>query len=75
MRQQTKKTFMSKMSTLATISAIVLLGTTQAMAEVKARIGHAMPDTHPQAMAMSQRVQAIHLIDFSIFCPPPHYVK
>ena len=54
MRQHTKKTFMSKMSTLATISAIVLLGTTQAMAEVKARIGHAMPDTHPQAMAMNK---------------------
>ena len=31
-----------------------LIGSTAAMAEVKAKIGHAMPDTHPQATAVNK---------------------
>lgn len=34
--------------------AAALLGSTAALAEVKAKIGHAMPDTHPQATAMNK---------------------
>lgn len=35
-------------------AATLALGATSAYAEVKARIGHAMPDTHPQAQAMNK---------------------
>jgi tripartite ATP-independent transporter DctP family solute receptor len=38
---------------LATLSALAF-STLPAQAEVKAKIGHAMPDTHPQAMAMNK---------------------
>lgn len=38
---------------LATLSALAFC-TLPAQAEVKAKIGHAMPDTHPQAMAMNK---------------------
>jgi len=34
--------------------AVTVLGASPAFAEVKARIGHAMPDSHPEAMAMSK---------------------
>lgn len=36
------------------ITAAMAFGATAANAEIKARIGHAMPDTHPQAMAMNK---------------------
>ncbi len=32
----------------------LLLGATQAMAQVRAKIGHAMPESHPQAAAMNK---------------------
>jgi tripartite ATP-independent transporter DctP family solute receptor len=35
-------------------ATLLALGTSSAFAEVKARIGHAMPDTHPQALAMTK---------------------
>ena len=35
-------------------TAAMVFGATAAHAEVKARIGHAMPDTHPQAQAMNK---------------------
>lgn len=35
-------------------AAMLALGTTSAFAEIKARIGHAMPDSHPQAQAMNK---------------------
>jgi len=41
---------------IATLTA-ALLGSAAAMAEVKAKIGHAMPDTHPQATAVNKFVE------------------
>lgn len=38
-------------------AATLALGGTSVYAEVKARIGHAMPDTHPQAQAMNKFVE------------------
>src|SRR5207245_1914756 len=38
---------------LAALAALALTSTA-AFAEVKAKIGHAMPDTHPQAVAMNK---------------------
>jgi tripartite ATP-independent transporter DctP family solute receptor len=35
-------------------AAAMAFGATAAHAEIKARIGHAMPDTHPQALAMNK---------------------
>jgi len=35
-------------------SSLLALGSGAALAEVKAKIGHAMPDTHPQAAAMNK---------------------
>ena len=48
-----KRTFVKKMGALAVISVFAALGSTAALAEVKAKIGHAMPETHPQAQAMN----------------------
>ncbi|MFM9616238.1 hypothetical protein ACKI18_47840, partial [Streptomyces niveiscabiei] len=44
----------SRRSAIAALLATTLLGSTAALAEVKAKIGHAMPDTHPQATAVNK---------------------
>lgn len=43
---------------LAAVAAASLAGTA-ALAEVRAKIGHAMPDTHPQAAAMNKFVELV----------------
>lgn len=45
----TRRAAVTALSTLA-----LLLGSAAAQAEVKAKIGHAMPDSHPQAIAMNK---------------------
>ena len=47
------KTHPTRFAFIAALAA-ALLGSTAAMAEVKAKIGHAMPDTHPQATAVAK---------------------
>lgn len=47
------KTHPTRFAFIAALAA-ALLGSTAAMAEVKAKIGHAMPDTHPQAVAVAK---------------------
>jgi len=44
---------------LAAALATMLLGSGTAMAEIKAKIGHAMPDTHPQAAAMNKFAELV----------------
>ena len=44
---------------LAAALATMLLGSGTAMAEIKAKIGHAMPDTHPQAVAMNKFAELV----------------
>ena len=39
---------------ISTLAAACALTATPAMAEIKARIGHAMPESHPQAAAMNK---------------------
>jgi TRAP-type transport system periplasmic protein len=41
----------------AAIAAVTMLGANAALAEIKAKVGHAMPDTHPQAMAINKFVE------------------
>jgi len=48
-----KKTSPLRRATLLTAACLALCSGS-AFAEVKAKIGHAMPDTHPQAMAMNK---------------------
>lgn len=43
-----------RLTTLAVALAALALASNVALAEVKAKIGHAMPDTHPQALAMNK---------------------
>jgi TRAP-type transport system periplasmic protein len=52
-----KNPFAVRMCAVAVISAFAALGATAAQAEVKAKIGHAMPDTHPQAAAINKFVE------------------
>jgi TRAP-type transport system periplasmic protein len=44
---------------LAALAAISLLGSSAAFAEIKAKIGHAMPDSHPQAAAMNKFAELV----------------
>jgi TRAP-type transport system periplasmic protein len=53
MTQKTLTPFASRRLTLATLLACALT-TTAAFAEVKVKIGHAMPESHPQAAAMNK---------------------
>ncbi|MBS7535653.1 TRAP transporter substrate-binding protein [Ancylobacter sonchi] len=43
----------------ALIAATTLLGAGAASAEIKAKIGHAMPDSHPQAAAMNKFAELV----------------
>jgi tripartite ATP-independent transporter DctP family solute receptor len=47
-------TSVMRLACAAVIAAATMFGAGAAMAEVKAKIGHAMPDTHPQAAAMTK---------------------
>jgi TRAP-type transport system periplasmic protein len=51
----------SRRIALAALTALttLALATTGAQAEVKAKIGHAMPDTHPQAVAMNKFAELV----------------
>jgi tripartite ATP-independent transporter DctP family solute receptor len=42
---------------VAAIAAVTMLGAGAALAEIRAKVGHAMPDTHPQAAAMNKFVE------------------
>jgi tripartite ATP-independent transporter DctP family solute receptor len=42
------------MGAIAVISAFAAMGATAALAEIRAKVGHAMPDSHPQAAAMNK---------------------
>lgn len=45
---------MKKLCAVAVVSALAVMGSGAALAEVKAKVGHAMPETHPQAAAMNK---------------------
>ena len=45
---------MKKLCAVAVVSALAAMGSAAALAEVKAKVGHAMPDVHPQAAAMNK---------------------
>ncbi|MEY2874469.1 MAG: hypothetical protein RLZZ373_1840, partial [Pseudomonadota bacterium] len=53
---QTHKPLATRRASLATLTTLVALAltSTAALAEVKAKIGHAMPESHPQAAAMNK---------------------
>lgn len=42
---------------VAAIAAVTMFGASAAMAEIKAKVGHAMPEEHPQAQAMNKFVE------------------
>jgi len=46
--------FTRRAAAAATAALVLALGSAAAQAEVKAKIGHAMPDSHPQAVAMNK---------------------
>ena len=47
-----QRPFTVRLLALATLATLAL-ASTAALAEVKAKIGHAMPESHPQATAMN----------------------
>jgi tripartite ATP-independent transporter DctP family solute receptor len=48
----------TRRTTLAALAALAL-ASTPALAEIKAKIGHAMPETHPQAAAMNKFAELV----------------
>ncbi len=52
----THRTFFTRRVALAAL-AVLSLGSTAAQAEIKAKVGHAMPESHPQAMAINKFVE------------------
>jgi len=55
----TTRFVLTRRASIALALGAMLLGATTAMAEVKAKIGHAMPDTHPQAVAMNKFAELV----------------
>ncbi len=49
-----KQSFARRVGAIAVVSAFAALGSTAALAEIKAKVGHAMPESHPQAAAMNK---------------------
>jgi len=54
-----KQRFAKRFIALTAICAVTALGVTPAVAEIKAKLGHAMPDTHPQAVAMNKFAELV----------------
>lgn len=52
-----RRSFIKRAVSVALISACAALGSAGAFAEIKAKLGHAMPETHPQAAAMNKFVE------------------
>ena len=52
-----KHQFTKQLGIVAALMVAAVFGSGTALAEVKAKVGHAMPDTHPQAMAMNKFVE------------------
>ena len=52
------KTFTTRRIALAAMATLAL-STTSAFAEIKAKIGHAMPESHPQATAMNKFAELV----------------
>jgi tripartite ATP-independent transporter DctP family solute receptor len=53
MTKKNVSTFILRRAALLAVTAL-MLGASPSFAQVKAKIGHAMPDTHPQATAMNK---------------------
>lgn len=54
-----KSRFGLHVASLALFTAAAVLAATPASAEIKAKIGHAMPDSHPQAAAMNKFAELV----------------
>jgi TRAP-type transport system periplasmic protein len=52
-----QKSLAKRLGYVAAIAAVTLFGAGAAMAEVKAKVGHAMPEEHPQAAAINKFVE------------------
>lgn len=54
-----KSYFGMRLASLAVVAATAALAASPASAEIKAKIGHAMPDSHPQAAAMNKFAELV----------------
>ncbi|MFK8251924.1 TRAP transporter substrate-binding protein [Ancylobacter terrae] len=54
-----KSYFGMRLASLAVMAATAALAASPAAAEIKAKIGHAMPDSHPQAAAMNKFAELV----------------